>query len=199
MGGNSPPDELYETEHRLPAESANIENGDREMDRLIILVAALMSAVMGAKAEKAAPSFASRHGNTAQIISAAVAVVAAIFVIYQVYSINKTSRVTTARQVYMSYSEASLRYPEFVEPDLAKIKDDSREYVRYKSFVGHMLFAYDEIFSVYDEPEWHRSFEADIKFHLPYICADMRPSDDEAYFKKMRDILRAERAKCPAK
>jgi hypothetical protein len=149
------------------------------------------------EAEKTARAFASRHGNTAQMISAAVALVAVVFVVYQVYSINKTSRVTTARQVYMSYSEASLKYPEFVEPDLAKIKSDPREYVRYKSFVAHMLFAYDEIFSVYDEPEWHRSFEGDIKLHLPYICGDMKPTDDDVYFKKIRDILKAVRASCP--
>jgi hypothetical protein len=51
--------------------------------------------------------------------------------------------------------------------------------------------------SVYDEPEWRRSFEEDIKPHLLYICNDMPRSLDETYFPKMRALLKAERSKCP--
>ena len=136
--------------------------------------------------------------NWAQIASAAIALLGFFVVIAQVYFIGRNAKIATARQVYMSYSEAALRYPELVEPDWAALKKDPKEYVRYKSFVSHMLFAYDEIFSVYDEPEWHKSFETEIRYHMPYICSEMTPADDLAYFEPMRKALHAERAKCPA-
>lgn len=144
------------------------------------------------------PSFAHVHGNTAQIVSAVVAAVALVFVAYQVWSIRATARIATARQVYMSYSESLLKYPELVEPDLPKLRADPVEWVRYKNFVAHMLFAYDEILGVYDEPEWRRSFEEDVRYHLPYICAEMPVALDDTYFPKMRALLKAERAKCAA-
>jgi hypothetical protein len=137
--------------------------------------------------------------NVAQITSAWVGVIAIVGVAWQAYSIRKNFSESAARQVYMSYSEASLRTPALVEPDLDKLKTDPQQYVQYKSFVAHMLFAYDEIFRVYDEPEWHKSFESDVKYHMQYICNDMSRSDDEIYFEKMRAILKELRKTCPAK
>jgi hypothetical protein len=136
--------------------------------------------------------------NWAQITSAWVAVIAIVGIAWQAYAIRKNFNESAARQVYMSYSEAALRHPELVEPDLGKLKSTPTNYVLYKSFVAHMLFAYDEIFRVYDEPEWHRSFETDVKHHMQYICNDMQRSDDETYFDKMRTILKETRKACPA-
>jgi hypothetical protein len=136
--------------------------------------------------------------NWAQIASAAIAVLGFFVIIGQVYFIGRNAKIATASQVYMSYSEAALRYPEFVEPDLAALKKDPKEYIRYKSFVSHMLFAYDEMFSVYDQPEWHKSFETEIRYHLSYFCSDMTPADDLAYFEPMRKALHDVRAQCPA-
>jgi hypothetical protein len=137
--------------------------------------------------------------NWAQIISASVGVIAIVGVAWQAYAIRKNFSESAARQVYMSYSEASLRTPALVEPDLDKLKANHDQYVQYKSFVAHMLFAYDEIFRVYDEPEWHKSFDSDVKYHMQYICNDMLRSDDETYFEKMRIILKELRKSCPAR
>jgi hypothetical protein len=136
--------------------------------------------------------------NWAQIVSAGVGLIAIIGVGFQVYSIRKNFDESAARQVYMSYSEAALRTPSLVEPDLQAIKLDPVKYVQYKSFVAHMLFAYDEIFRVYDEPEWRKSFESDVKYHMQYICNDMLTSDDETYFTKMRATLKELRKRCEA-
>jgi len=136
--------------------------------------------------------------NWAQIASAAVAMLGFFVVIAQVYFIGRNATIATASQVYMSYSEAALRHPAFVEPDLAVLKKDPKEYIRYKTFVSLMLFAYDEMFSIYDQPEWHKSFESEIRYHLPYLCGDMAPADDFAYFEPMRKALHEQRAKCPA-
>jgi hypothetical protein len=135
--------------------------------------------------------------NWAQIISAAVGSIAIMAVGTQVYLISKNSKESAARQVYMSYSEAALRHPEFVEPDLPKIKANATEYVRYKSFFSHMLFAYDEILEVYDMPEWRKSFEIDMNYHMTYLCNDMHLADDMSFFKQMRMLLAETRAKCP--
>ena len=91
---------------------------------------------------------------------------------------------TSERQVYMSYSEATLKYPELSQPIFDKIKADPVEYVRYKNYVSHMLFAFDEILSVYDTPEWRNSFNEALKYHVRYICEDTTPEFDRMYFRK---------------
>jgi hypothetical protein len=79
------------------------------------------------------------RSNWAQITSAWVGVVAIVGVAWQAYAIRQNFSESSARQVYMSYSESVLKYPEFTEPDLAQIKKDPVKYVQYKSFVSHML------------------------------------------------------------
>jgi hypothetical protein len=134
--------------------------------------------------------------NPAQIASAIIAFFGFVAVIIQVALISKNFSAAAARQVYMSYSEAALRNPKFVEPDLDALKSEPVEYVKYKSYVAHMLFAYDEILSVYDQPEWRRSFDSDIKYHMRYVCTDMLRSDDDTYFSKMRKLLARTREHC---
>ena len=63
------------------------------------------------------------------------------------------------------------------------------EYKRYKNFVGHMIWAYDEILNAIaeyddaeDEEEWLVAFELDIETHQRYLCS----IDDPRYFKMFR-------------
>jgi hypothetical protein len=137
------------------------------------------------------------QSNWAQIASAWVGVIAIFGVAWQAYAIRQNFSESAARQVYMSYSESILKYPEFTEPDLAQLKRDPVKYVQYKSFVSHMFFAYDEILAVYDKPEWRKSFEEDVKYQMPYLCNDTPPDYDAMYFEKLRRLLREARSKCP--
>jgi len=137
--------------------------------------------------------------NWAQIISAVVAILGFAVVAVQVSLLRSNARETAARQVYMSYSESRLRHPEMTEPDMAEIRADRLKYVLYKNFVSHMLFAYDEIFAVYDQEQWHRSFDQEVRYHMDYICFGMTPEDDATYFVKMRAALKELRKSCPAK
>jgi hypothetical protein len=136
--------------------------------------------------------------NRAQITSAWVGVVAVVGVGWQAYAIRQNFSESAARQVYMSYSESILKYPEFTEPDLSELRKDRVKYVQYKNFVAHMLFAYDEIFVVYDKPEWRKSFEDDLKYQMPYLCNETPPDYDSMYSEKLRRLLKNARAKCPA-
>ena len=138
------------------------------------------------------------QSNWAQITSAWVGVIAIVGVAWQAYAIRQNFRESAARQVYMSYSESILKYPEFTEPDLAQLKKDPVKYVQYKSFVSHMLFAYDEILVVYDKPEWRKSFEDDFKYQMPYFCNETPSDYDATYFEKLRGLLKKARTKCPA-
>ena len=137
-------------------------------------------------------------GNVAQIVSAVAALCAVIGVIFQLYLIRGNAKETSARQVYMSYSEATLKYPELSQPNFDNIKADPVEYVRYKNYVSRMLFAFDEILSVYDTPEWRNSFNEDLKYHARYICEDTTPEFDKMYFPKMRQLLSGARSRCPS-
>lgn len=137
--------------------------------------------------------------NWAQIVSAVVAIFGFGVVAFQVNLLRTNAREVAARQVYMSYSEAELRHPDLTEPDMAALRADRVKFVLYKNFVAHMLFAYDEIFSVYDHAEWRRSFAQEVKYHMDYICFDMKPPDDAVYFPKLRAALADLRKSCPAK
>ena len=147
--------------------------------------------------KKGSPMWHQRWGNIAQMVSAVAALCAVVGVIVQLYLIRGNAKEASARQVYMSYSEATLQYPELSQPNLEKIKSDPVEYTRYKNFVSHMLFAYDEILTVYDTPEWRKSFNDDLRYHLQYICERTSPAFDEMYFPKMRELLREARKRCP--
>ena len=152
-----------------------------------------IGATMAADGDKQRPK-----SNWAQMISAGLGAVAIIGVGMQVRTIKQNFSEASARQVYMSYSESLLKYPEFTEPDLTEIKKDRVKYVQYKNFVAHMLFAYDEILSVYDKPEWRRNFDDDLRYHMKYLCNDTGPDLDAMYFQKVRQALGEARAKCPA-
>jgi len=141
-------------------------------------------------------------GNLAQIGSVIVAAVAVGLVLQQLQHLQRNSQElkdaeqrTAARQVYMSYSQAAIRYPEFARPDYTKITKPL-EQVRYGFFVAHMLFAYDEILRVFDDPEWKASFEYDLQQHKRYICQLNDPTFYNQYFEKMRALLKQTRASC---
>jgi hypothetical protein len=135
-----------------------------------------------------------KWGNLAQIVSAVTALCAVIGVIVQLYLICGNAKDTSARQVYMSCSEATLKYRGLSQPNLDKIKADPVEYVRYKNYVSHMLFAFDEILSVYDTPEWRNSFNEDLKYHMRYICEGTTPDYDKMYFPKCATSWQCEEA-----
>ena len=61
---------------------------------------------------------------------------AVVEVIFQLSFIRGNAKEASARQVYMSYSEATLKYPELSQPNYEKIKADPVEYVRYKNYVS---------------------------------------------------------------
>jgi hypothetical protein len=147
--------------------------------------------------KKEMPAWHQQVGNVAQMVSAIAALCAVVGVIVQLYLIRSNAKEASARQVYMSYSDATLKYPELSQPNLEKIKSDPVEYVRYKNFVGQMLFAYDEILSVYDTAEWRKSFNDEFRYHHRFICEDTSPALDELYFPKMRELLGEARKRCP--
>jgi hypothetical protein len=127
-------------------------------------------------------------GNISQMVSAIVAVGGVILVSCQVSvlvanseEIKRVEQRTAARQVYMSYSDASMKYPQFASPDYTRITDPL-EKTRYAFFVAHMLYAYDEMLKVFDDTEWMASFEYDLKLHMPYICQLNDPAFFDQYF-----------------
>jgi hypothetical protein len=137
-----------------------------------------------------------RFGNLAQIASACIALVGFFVVGFQLReSRMKASaealraELSDARKVYMSYSEAQLKYPQFSEPNLIEIKKDPIEFIRYKNFVALMLYAYDAILASEDRPEWEKSFQDDVLEHIPYLCTT-GPEYEEMYFPIMLRLIR---------
>ena len=146
-----------------------------------------------------------RFGNAAQIASAIISVLGFILVIWQINILSKNAvearmrgQENAARQVYMSYSEATLKYPLLSAPDYAHLKENpkSEDFIRYENYVAHMLFAYDEMLAVLDLPEWRKSFEVDLNAHMQYICERADEKYAEMYSAKMQKTLRDVRHSC---
>src|SRR6266568_925608 len=157
---------------------------------------------MGLVVSDKVASWSQRWGNVSQMISALIAVVAVCLVTVQLTYLQRNSEAlkeaeqrAAARQVYMSYSEASIKYPEFAKPDYSKIVLPL-EQVRYGFFVAHMLFAYDEMLIVFNDPEWRASFRYDLQMHMPYVCQLEDPSFFDQYYETMRTLLKQKKAKC---
>ena len=127
--------------------------------------------------------------NWAQITSALIAIFAVIGIIAQIRIGQHNTQLNNARQVYMSYSESTLKYPQFADPDYETIKQDRKTLAQYKTFVTHMLWAYDEIFSLGEQPEWVASFNNELADHKAYLCEQNDPRFYAQYYKRMRDLL----------
>ncbi len=161
-----------------------------------------------AKPSASAIQWYSRWGNAAQIVSALASFLGIGFVLIQLNTLQKTedhrqknAAEAAARQVYMSYSEAALRYPKFASPLNEKLsaQKDPADYEQYKLFVGHMLFAYDEMLGVFpDSPEWQKAFDLDSAIHTKYICEE-NPDQCEQYYERVRTKLKEIRKSGPAK
>jgi hypothetical protein len=143
-------------------------------------------------------------GNIAQLISAGVSIVGVILIVAQLATLQRNSvtlrrnaEEASARQVYISYSEAALRYPQFASSKNSEIKIGTLEYEQYKLFVAHMLFAYDEMLRVYDHPEWRKSFDLDLAVHKKYLCEEPNAEIFNQYYEQTRRIISALRADCP--
>ncbi len=140
------------------------------------------------------PKVARPKSNWAQIISAFGGIVALLGITLQLYLTSRNAQEASARQVYMSYSEASLRYPKFAWPNYEKMKsaEDQTDFNQYKTFVGHMLFAYDEILKI-NEPEWRDAFDYDLSIHMKYLCDENDPRFYKMFYKRTRDLLAEEK------
>jgi len=136
-------------------------------------------------------------GNFAQIASAGVATLALAGIFYQVQLAQRNAQLANARQVFLSYSSATLEYPELTEPEYDKLKQNRAELLRYKAYVGHMLFAYDEMLAISEEPEWVTTFLVDLPPHMKYICEQNDPKFIQQFYPKMRTLLTEAREQCP--
>jgi hypothetical protein len=139
-------------------------------------------------------------GNLSQMGSALAAIFALGFIAYQVSQIEINYRKSNARQVYLAYSNASLKYPEFLRPEnLADIKANPVRFEQYKWYVAQMMFAYDEMISVGDQ-SWARSFQLELPDHRPLLC-DLKKNEPGFFeqFESKTNVLieQSLKGKCP--
>jgi hypothetical protein len=140
-------------------------------------------------------------GNLSQVLSAIGAIGALIFIAYQVSEFEANNRKANARQVYLAYAEAGLRYPEFLRPaNYAAIKRDPVKFEQYKAYVAQMIFAYDEMITVTAGHSWVDSFEYELPDHLALLC-DLKKTEPRFFtqFEVETNVLieQALAGKCP--
>jgi hypothetical protein len=118
-----------------------------------------------------------KHGNTAQMVSAFMAVAGIGALMLQLNSIRNNGREATAQQIYLNYVRVGLDYPQFAQPDYDQIKaGGEQDLTRYRWFVSLMMFACDEVLENIDSDEWRRSCGYDLRTHVHFLCenADAR-------------------------
>jgi hypothetical protein len=113
-----------------------------------------------------------KYGTLAQMAQAAVALLGFVAILFQINEIRSNTRMESARQVFLGYTDLAFRNPKFSLPDYDTIKAGSRdERVQYESFVSYFLYACEEATAAFaGRPEWQASCDYDLKPHLPFLC-----------------------------
>lgn len=113
-----------------------------------------------------------KYGTLAQMAQATVALLGFIAILFQINEIRSGNRASTARQIYLGYTELAFKNPEFSAPDYERIKASPQlEQNRYESFVSYFLYACEEALAVFaSRPEWRASCDYDVQRHLPFLC-----------------------------
>ena len=131
-----------------------------------------------------------KAGNLSQIGSALAAICALGFIAYQVSQIEVNSRKANARQVYLAYSNAGLKYPQYLRPtDYGAIRSDPVKFEQYKWYVTQMMFAYDEMISAAGDQSWVKSFDYELPDHRALLC-DLK-KNEPAFFSQFEDNTNA--------
>ncbi|WP_426442831.1 hypothetical protein [Bradyrhizobium genosp. P] len=113
-----------------------------------------------------------KYGTLAQMAQAAVALLGFAAILLQINEIRAANRASSARTVFLGYTDLAFKNPKFAYPDYAAIKAGSRdERTQYESFVSYFLYACEEAMTAFsDRHEWQASCDYDLKPHLPFLC-----------------------------
>ncbi|MGI2198599.1 hypothetical protein [Shewanella baltica] len=123
------------------------------------------------------------------IITAAVAVIALFFAWYQVRAARKESRRATAYAAYDNYLKLCLDNQSFAMGTESEIKNDDKNYLKYKWFVTNMLFAFEQVLEVCkDDPTWEKTVTSQLrrhKWHLEHSKSVQR----KEWSEKLIDLI----------
>ncbi len=112
-----------------------------------------------------------KHGNTAQIASAFMAVAGIGALMFQLNSIRSNGRESTAQQIYLNYVRVALDYPQFAQPDYSRIKaGDAQDQTRYRWFVYLLMSACDEILENVDSSRMAQFLHYDLRSPVAFLC-----------------------------
>jgi hypothetical protein len=113
-----------------------------------------------------------KYGTFAQMAQAAVALLGFVAILFQINEIRASSRASSARQVFLGYTDLAFKNPKFSAPDYEAIRTGSREeQVQYESFVSYFLYACEEAMAAFaGQTEWQASCNYDLRPHLPFLC-----------------------------
>ena len=113
-----------------------------------------------------------RFGNGAQIAAAVVSLLGFTAVLFQIGEVRTNNRAAGARQVYLGYTDAALKNPQFSSPDYEKIRAGTKdEQVSYENFVSYFLYACEEVKAAFaNQAEWKNTCDYDLRHHMSFLC-----------------------------
>jgi len=136
-----------------------------------------------------------KYGTLAQMAQAAVALLGFVAILFQINEIRASSRASSARQVFLGYTDLAFKNPKFAMPDYDVIKTGGREeQVQYESFVSYFLYACEEAMAAFaGRTEWQASCDYDLRPHLPFLCEKNKaePAYLKSYGAEIRQWIEA--------
>src|ERR1700748_3343053 len=136
-----------------------------------------------------------KYGTLAQMAQAAVALLGFVAILFQINEIRASSRASSARQVFLGYTDLAFKNPKFAMPDYDVIKTGGREeQVQYESFVSYFLFAFEEAVAAFAAGrDWQAPGVYDLKPHLPFLCEKNKaePAYLKSYGAEIRQWIEA--------
>ena len=72
-------------------------------------------------------TFWQKYGTLAQMAQATVALLGFVAILFQINEIRTNSRASTARQVFLAYTDLAFKNPKYAQPDYEAIKAASRD------------------------------------------------------------------------
>src|SRR5258705_12473607 len=99
----------------------------------------------------------------------AVALLGFVVILFQINEIRSNNRATSARQVFLGYTDLAFKNPKFSHPDDDAIKTGNRdEQVQYENFVSYFLYSCEQATTAFaDRREGMGSFGPQLKPDLP--------------------------------
>jgi hypothetical protein len=132
-------------------------------------------------------------GNVSETVtavaSAITAIVAVIAIGVAIRQIGVSNR-ATALDTYREYLNLAIEHPDLSRRDKQEVKK-SVSHPEYDAFVTYLLFAAEEVLTLFSNDEkWRNALKLDLSHHKDYFNSDAYKEDAGSYTKELQALIK---------